>query len=134
MINPIIPYAISGVIWYQGESNAERAYQYRTSFPLMIEDWRNRWNQGNFSFYFVQLANYKDKVTEPVESSWAELREAQNLTLSQPKTGRLLSLTWASQATSTLATKYSWGNAWHVSPWRTNTARPFPTPARFMTP
>jgi sialate O-acetylesterase len=88
MINPIIPYAINGVIWYQGESNAERAYQYRTSFPLMIEDWRNRWNRGNFPFYFVQLANYKDKVTEPVESSWAELREAQNLTLAQPKTGQ----------------------------------------------
>src|SRR5690606_5789074 len=56
MIQPLIPYTIAGAIWYQGESNAGRAYQYRTTFPLLIKDWRTRWGQGNFPFYFVQLA------------------------------------------------------------------------------
>ena len=58
MINPLIPYAIRGVLWYQGETNAGRAYQYRTAFPLMITDWRSHWGQGNFPFYFVQLASF----------------------------------------------------------------------------
>ncbi len=88
MINPIVPYAIRGAIWYQGEANAGRAYQYRTSFPLMIEDWRNQWDQGDFPFYFVQLANYTGKTQEPGESAWAELREAQSMTLDLPNTGQ----------------------------------------------
>jgi sialate O-acetylesterase len=88
MINPILPYAISGAIWYQGESNASRAYQYRTAFPLMIADWRKQWNQGDFPFYFCQLANYMAKKPEPGESQWAELREAQSLALKVPKTGQ----------------------------------------------
>jgi sialate O-acetylesterase len=88
MINPILPYAISGVIWYQGESNAGRAYQYRTAFPLLITDWRRAWGQGDFPFYFCQLANYQPKKDTPGESSWAELREAQSLALSLPKTGQ----------------------------------------------
>ena len=58
MINPLIPYAIKGAIWYQGESNAGRAYEYRKSFPFMITDWRNQWGEGNFPFYFVQLASF----------------------------------------------------------------------------
>jgi sialate O-acetylesterase len=88
MINPILPYAISGAIWYQGESNAGRAHQYRTAFPLMITDWRKVWDQGDFPFYFCQLANYMAKNDAPGESSWAELREAQSMTLSLPKTGQ----------------------------------------------
>lgn len=88
MINPIIPYAIRGVIWYQGETNAGRAWQYRTTFPLMITDWRKRWDQGDFPFYFCQLAAYLPKKPEPGESSWAELREAQARTLSLPQTGQ----------------------------------------------
>ncbi len=87
MINPLIPYAIRGAIWYQGESNAGRAYQYRKLFPDMIKDWRGRWNQGDFPFYFVQLANFTKRQENPDESTWAELREAQTLTLSQPHTG-----------------------------------------------
>ena len=87
MIHPILQYAITGVIWYQGESNAGRAFQYRTAFPLMISDWRKQWNQGDFPFYFCQLANYMAKKTVPDESSWAELREAQSLTLKLPNTG-----------------------------------------------
>lgn len=87
MINPLLPYAIKGAIWYQGESNAGRAYQYRTAFPLMIQDWRTHWNQGDFPFYFCQLANYQAKKDLPGESGWAELRDAQTSTLSLPNTG-----------------------------------------------
>lgn len=88
MVNPILPYAISGAIWYQGESNAGRAVQYRTAFPLMITDWRRQWNQGDFPFYFCQLANFLPKKTEPGDSAWAELREAQSMTLGLPNTGQ----------------------------------------------
>ncbi|MBV4358417.1 sialate O-acetylesterase [Pinibacter aurantiacus] len=88
MINPIIPYGIKGAIWYQGESNASRAYQYRKAFPLMISDWRQRWNEGNFPFYFVQLATFNSaNGTSKNGSAWAELREAQAMTLALPNTG-----------------------------------------------
>ena len=87
MIHPIIPYGIKGAIWYQGESNAGRAYQYRTTFPNMITNWRQDWGLGDFPFFFVQLANYMAPVDEPAESAWAELREAQAMTLSLPNTG-----------------------------------------------
>ena len=88
MINPLIPYAIKGAIWYQGENNAGRAYQYRTAFPLMIKDWRKRWKQGDFPFYFVQLASFNSgNGNREKGSNWAELREAQTMTLSLPNTG-----------------------------------------------
>ena len=58
MLHPVLPYAIRGAIWYQGESNAGRAYQYRTLFPLMINAWRAGWQEGDFPFYFVQLASF----------------------------------------------------------------------------
>ncbi len=87
MINPYIQYAIRGAIWYQGESNAEGAHQYRTLFPAMIKDWRTKWNEGDFPFYFVQLANYMKADEKPVPSAWAELRDAQLQTLSLPNTG-----------------------------------------------
>lgn len=87
MINPLIPYGIKGFLWYQGESNAEEAYNYRKLFPMLIADWRQHWQQGNLPFLFVQLANYMKRKPLPSESEWAELREAQTLTLSQPNTG-----------------------------------------------
>lgn len=87
MIAPLIPYGIQGAIWYQGESNAGRAYQYRELFPAMITSWRKTWGQGDFPFLFVQLANFKAVKEEPGESDWAELREAQLKTLSLPNTG-----------------------------------------------
>lgn len=87
MLNPIIPYGIRGAIWYQGESNASRAQQYKCIFPNMIKDWRTKWNQGNFPFLFVQLANYMKPIAEPAESDWAELREAQTQTLKLDNTG-----------------------------------------------
>ncbi len=87
MINPIIPYAIKGAIWYQGEGNAGRAFQYRRVFSDMIKDWRAHWNQSDFPFLFVQLANFMKADSVPAESTWAELREAQSMALSLPKTG-----------------------------------------------
>lgn len=85
MIAPLIPYAMRGAIWYQGESNAGRAFEYRTLFPAMIRDWRARWKQedGDFPFLFVQLAPFMKIEREPGESNWAELREAQLLTVSR---------------------------------------------------
>jgi len=87
MIAPLIPYGIGGAIWYQGESNAGRAYQYRKLFPAMITNWRSDWGQGTFPFLFVQLANFMAVDAEPVDSAWAELREAQLMTLALPNTG-----------------------------------------------
>jgi sialate O-acetylesterase len=86
MIAPLLPYAIKGAIWYQGESNAGRAYLYRKLFPMMIYDWRKAWGQGDFPFLFVQLANFTKIQPTPVESAWAELREAQLMALSLPNT------------------------------------------------
>lgn len=81
-------YGIRGAIWYQGESNAGRAYQYRELFPLMISSWRDEWGQGEFPFYWVQLADFMQEKSEPAESAWAELREAQTMTMSKlPHTG-----------------------------------------------
>ncbi|MEC5127917.1 sialate O-acetylesterase [Verrucomicrobiales bacterium BCK34] len=88
VLNPTIGYGIRGAIWYQGESNAGRAYQYDDLFGLMISEWRKAWGQGDFPFYWVQLADYKDEISEPGESDWAELREAQSNTLALPNTGQ----------------------------------------------
>ncbi|MEO6289497.1 MAG: sialate O-acetylesterase, partial [Ginsengibacter sp.] len=74
-------------IWYQGESNAGEAYNYRSLFPNMINDWRDKWND-NFPFLWVQLANFMAPDSIPAQSDWAELREAQSLTLSLPATGQ----------------------------------------------
>jgi len=88
MIAPLIPFAIQGAIWYQGESNAGRAWQYRTLFPDMIRNWRRDWGQGDFPFLLVQLAPFKDIKSDPGDSDWAELREAQALaTKVLPKVG-----------------------------------------------
>lgn len=86
MLNPLIPYSIKGVLWYQGESNSGRAYQYRDLLPLMITDWRSRWGY-EFPFYIVQLANFTVLQSAPTESTWAELREAQSQTLHLNNTG-----------------------------------------------
>lgn len=93
MLAPLAPYAIKGVIWYQGESNATRAYQYRRLFPTMISNWRAIWGQGEFPFLFVQLAAFGPNGQKLGESDWAELREAQLMTLSaSPKTGMALAI------------------------------------------
>jgi sialate O-acetylesterase len=81
-------YGIKGAIWYQGESNVGRAYQYRDMFPLMIKNWRDEWGQGDFPFYWVQLADFLAENPSQFDSAWAELREAQTMTMAKlPNTG-----------------------------------------------
>lgn len=87
VLKPTIGYGIRGVIWYQGESNAARAYQYRELFPFMINTWREEWQQGDFPFYWVQLADFRAEKSEPTDSDWAELREAQTMTMKLPNSG-----------------------------------------------
>jgi sialate O-acetylesterase len=87
MINPLVNFPIKGVIWYQGEANADNYMKYRTLLPALINDWRNKWNIGNFTFLFVQLANFMEPPQVPQQSSWAGLREAQTMTLGVPQTG-----------------------------------------------
>ncbi|MBP6965627.1 MAG: sialate O-acetylesterase [Armatimonadetes bacterium] len=85
MIAPLLPYGIKGAIWYQGEANATRALEYRSLFPAMIKNWREAWGQGDFPFLFVQLAPF---ASPNPEGAWAELREAQLLTMrTVPNTG-----------------------------------------------
>jgi sialate O-acetylesterase len=89
VLHPTIGYGIKGAIWYQGESNTSRAYQYRDLFPLMIKNWRDEWGQGDFPFYWVQLADFKVELDMPADSDWAELREAQTMTMNKlPNTGQ----------------------------------------------
>jgi len=88
MITPLVPYAIKGAIWYQGESNAGAPEEYRDLFPAMIASWRQAWGQGDFPFIFVQLANFMARQTLPIETnSWADLRDAQTNTLKTTDTG-----------------------------------------------
>jgi sialate O-acetylesterase len=88
MVNPLIPYAFQGVLWYQGEANVWRAKEYKKAFPLMINDWRTKWKQGDFPFYFVQLSTFNEfNGNSKVGSRWAELREAQTETLKLANTG-----------------------------------------------
>jgi sialate O-acetylesterase len=87
MIAPLVPYGIKGAIWYQGESNAGNAPEYQVLFPRMITDWREKWNQGDFPFLYVQLASFKAPQKQPSEGDWAYLREAQLKTLSLTNTG-----------------------------------------------
>jgi sialate O-acetylesterase len=91
MINPILSYTIKGAIWYQGESNADRATQYRQLLPLLISDWRQKWDEPNFPFYFVQIANYSAADQGPA-ADWPALRDAQLSTLSVPHTGMAVTI------------------------------------------
>ncbi len=88
VVHPTLGYGIKGVIWYQGESNAGRAYEYADLFPFMIDQWRKEWKQGDFPFYWVQLADFLAEKPEPGDSSWAELRESQTKTMKLPNTGQ----------------------------------------------
>jgi sialate O-acetylesterase len=81
VLSPSIGYGIRGVIWYQGESNSGRAHQYRELFPFVIKSWREEWGLGDFPFYWVQLADFQAEKPTPGDSEWAELREAQTMTL-----------------------------------------------------
>lgn len=89
---PLTQYTMKGVIWYQGESNAARPQEYQKLFPAVITDWRQKWNQGNFPFLFVQLANFMEAKSEPGESDWAALRDAQLKTLALPNTAMAVTI------------------------------------------
>lgn len=85
MITPLVPFKIKGVIWYQGENNVPHAYEYAKSFPLLIKAWRDKWNQGDFPFYYVQIAPHDYGSNKaPI------LREAQRLTMKLPNTGMVV--------------------------------------------
>ncbi|HEV7402855.1 MAG TPA: sialate O-acetylesterase [Chthoniobacteraceae bacterium] len=88
VVLPTKPYGIKGIVWYQGESNASRALEYADLFPFMIEQWRKEWNQGEFPFYWVQLADFLPERPEPGDSTWAELRESQTKTQKLANTGQ----------------------------------------------
>ncbi|MBC9797939.1 sialate O-acetylesterase [Sinomicrobium weinanense] len=90
-VAPLTALRVKGVIWYQGESNAERAAEYRDLFPALIRDWRDKFGQ-DMPFLWVQLANYGEEPGQPGPSPWAELREAQDLALKLPKTGMAVTI------------------------------------------
>lgn len=97
LLAPLTALPIKGVIWYQGESNVGAYKDYQPRFTSMIRDWRAKWTQGTgqhnqFPFLFVQLANYLEKTPEPVESSWAGLREAQRQSLSEANTAMVVAI------------------------------------------
>lgn len=92
MISPLLPLRIKGVLWYQGESNAERPVEQRKLFPVLINDWRKNWNQGDFPFLFVQLPNYMDAKEQPSLSNWALFRESQTQALSLPNTAMAVTI------------------------------------------
>ena len=92
MLAPLLNLSIKGVIWYQGESNTDRPDEYAKLFPAMIRDWRKQWGQGDFPFIYVQLANFLEPQEEPVESMWAETRDAQLRALSEPNTAMVVTI------------------------------------------
>ncbi|KAA6431702.1 sialate O-acetylesterase [Rufibacter glacialis] len=92
MIAPLQNYPIKGVIWFQGESNTDRAAEYRQLFPALIQDWRSNWGQGDFPFLFVQLANFMKAQPQPSQSNWALLREAQAKALALPNIGMAVAI------------------------------------------
>jgi len=92
MLAPLLKYRIKGVIWYQGESNAAKPMEYRDLFTGLIKDWRLGWQEGNFPFLYVQLPNFMEAKSQPSESDWALLREAQLQTLSVPNTAMAVTI------------------------------------------
>jgi sialate O-acetylesterase len=93
MIAPLIPFAIKGAIWYQGESNEARAEQYNILLPTMIRSWRERWAAGNFPFGIIQLPNYRAIKNEPEEAPWSFVRDAQRHTaINTPNTGLVVTI------------------------------------------
>lgn len=103
MVAPVIPYGIRGVLWYQGEANAPRAHAYRQLFPALIGDWRGRWGDADLPFLYVQLANFRYQKDKPGQDAWAELREAQLMTLAVPHTA--------------MATAIDIGDVTDIHPW-----------------
>lgn len=98
MIHPLLLFPIKGVLWYQGEANTDNAYEYRVRFQTLIQDWRTQWGR-DFSFLWVQLANYDKPQGNPVSDNWAVLRESQDKALQLPRTGTALAIDLGEQDT-----------------------------------
>ncbi len=93
MVAPLVPYALRGAIWYQGESNAGQPDEYAELFPALIKSWRQAWAREDFPFLFVQLANFMGRQSAPIEvNSWADLRDSQTRTLAVPRTGMAVAI------------------------------------------
>jgi sialate O-acetylesterase len=92
MVAPVLNYPLKGILWYQGETNAGRAQEYQQLLPALIADWRNKWQQSNLPFLFVQLPNYMEVQYQPSESQWAELRNSQLKSLSVPNTAMAVTI------------------------------------------
>ena len=92
MVAPLLNYNIKGVVWYQGEANAVQPVKYRARFAALIEDWRNKWQQPDLPFLYVQLPNYMEAKDQPSESNWAQLRQSQLETLALPHTGMAVAI------------------------------------------
>jgi sialate O-acetylesterase len=92
MVAPLLPYAVKGVIWFQGESNTSKPQEYQQLFSAVITDWRKQWQRPTMPFLYVQLANFMATKPQPSESNWAELREAQRQTLQVPNTGMAVAI------------------------------------------
>lgn len=92
MISPLLNYRIKGVIWYQGESNTGKPFEYQGLLTSLITDWRQKWNQGDFPFIYVQLPNFMEAKDKPSESNWAEFRQAQLKTLTVPNTAMVVAI------------------------------------------
>jgi sialate O-acetylesterase len=92
MLAPMIPYALKGAIWYQGESNTQKPQEYESLLKTLITNWRDKWGQEDLPFLYVQLPNFMEASDKPMESSWAELRESQRKTLALPSTGMAVTI------------------------------------------
>lgn len=116
MIEPLMPFAIKGAVWYQGESNEARAYQYNFLLPVMMRAWRDGWEQRKMPFGIVQLPNYRAVKAEPEESNWSFLREAQRKTfMSDPTTGLIVTIDVGEASDIHPRNKIDVG--WRVSQW-----------------
>jgi len=93
VLHPLIGYGMKGIVWFQGEGNNKRAFEYGYLFPLMIQHWRDEWKQGDFPFYWAQLADYLSEEPEPGDATFAELREAQTKPMGRlPNTGQAVTI------------------------------------------
>lgn len=110
MIHPLVPYALRGVIWYQGEANTARPSEYLALFSALIAQWRREWDQVLLPFYFVQLAGFQGDEKDPRGHSWAALREAQSRTLSIPGTGMAVAIDIGNSVNVHPANKQDVGN------------------------
>jgi sialate O-acetylesterase len=125
MLAPVAPFSIAGAIWYQGEQNSPRGYQYRKILPAMIADWRKLFAQGDFPFYIVGLPAFKPRSATPVEGDeWTETRESQALTRPAFPTPAWRSpSTQAMRTTFTRRTNSLWASALPCARWPITTAK-----------